>query len=232
MLLTSFAFLICASASALAQQVSYDTAHNVTPITGTWSSGAMNVVTGPQYVFANNLTFTYPPTTGVSFTLYKSKLPHHGPQLGPRVSEFRAKWLLVLIPCGDGYQRVEDPCAARSDFTEVYNDTELYQSWQIFLDPVDGPKLHMFAFDGSPISPMRLLSAQPEMLPNQRLHSTQTTTVLRRSTTNVASPIRWWNVAALTTIGAMLGSWRAAALAGAETERRPIMDTEQTLAKS
>lgn len=53
MLLTSFAFLICASASALAQQVVYDTAHNVTPITGTWSSGAMNVVTGPVRMFVH-----------------------------------------------------------------------------------------------------------------------------------------------------------------------------------
>ena len=65
----------------------------------------------------------------------------------------------------------------------------------------------MFAFDGTPLPPQRLLSATPNMLPNQRLHNTtQSTTVLRRSTTNVASPIRWWNVAALATVGAMLGS--------------------------
>ena len=51
MLLTSFAFLVCASASALAQQVVYDTAHNVTPITGTWSSGSMNVWTGTVRMF-------------------------------------------------------------------------------------------------------------------------------------------------------------------------------------
>ena len=52
MLLTSLAFLVYASASALAQsQITYDSAHNVTPITGTWSSGAMNVITGPVRIF-------------------------------------------------------------------------------------------------------------------------------------------------------------------------------------
>jgi hypothetical protein len=114
---------------------------------------------------------------------------------------------LVLVPVGDGFQRIEDPCAARSDFTEAYNDSELYQTWQIFQDPIDGPKLHMFAFDGTPLPPMRLLSATPNMFPNQRLHNTtQSTTVLKRSTTNVAPSIGWWNVAASTSIGAMLGS--------------------------
>jgi hypothetical protein len=51
MLLTSLAFLVYASASALAQQIVYDTAHNVTPITGTCSSGSMNVVTGAVRMF-------------------------------------------------------------------------------------------------------------------------------------------------------------------------------------
>jgi hypothetical protein len=56
MLLTSLAFLVYASASALAQtQIVYDSAHNVTPISGTWSSGAMNVVTGPVRIFVHLL---------------------------------------------------------------------------------------------------------------------------------------------------------------------------------
>ena len=50
MLLRSLAFFLTASASALAQTV-YDSAHNVTPITGTWSSGSMNVTTGPVRIF-------------------------------------------------------------------------------------------------------------------------------------------------------------------------------------
>jgi hypothetical protein len=48
MLVTSLAFLIYASALALAQQtpITYGSAHNSTPITGLWSSGSGNVTTG------------------------------------------------------------------------------------------------------------------------------------------------------------------------------------------
>ena len=56
MLLTSLAFLVCASTSALAQQqpqIVYDNAHNATSITGTWSSGSMNVTTGSVRVFVH-----------------------------------------------------------------------------------------------------------------------------------------------------------------------------------
>jgi hypothetical protein len=185
----------------------------------------MNVVTGAQFVYANNQSFTYPKTTGISFTFNEAvgwfevlRYRMNGNGTNPNCPTTVLNWShgylnveqngsLVLVPVGDGFQRIEDPCAARSDFTEAYNLTELYESWQIFPDPVDGPKLHMFASDGSPVVPMRLLSATPDMLPTQTLHNTtQSTTVLKRSVTNVAPPIRWWKVAASTTIGAMLGS--------------------------
>ena len=85
----------------------------------------------------------------------------------------------------------------------------MYQSWQIFLDAVDGPKFHLFAFDGSPEPPMRLLSQTPNMLPTQLLRNTSnaTTTILKRSTNDVVVPAtRWWSFAAVATISAMLGS--------------------------
>lgn len=73
--------------SVLAQDVVYNSIHNVTTIYGTWSSGSQNVVTG--YVslslvcmlcarltsfmqgFAQpaNMSFTYPKTTGMSYSL-------------------------------------------------------------------------------------------------------------------------------------------------------------------
>lgn len=49
-----------------------------------------------------------------------------------------------MIPFGDGYQQIQDACAAVTNFIESYNDTELYSSWRIFMDPTDGPKLHLF----------------------------------------------------------------------------------------
>jgi len=107
----------------------------------------------------------------------------------------------------DGYQRIQQPCAANSDFTEAYHNQELYTSWQIFQDPVDGPKLHMFGFDGSPVTPQYLVSTTPQMLPTQLLYNTtNATTIIQRRSNDVAPPIHRWNVAAaVATISAMLG---------------------------
>ncbi|KAH9973928.1 chaperone for protein-folding within the ER, fungal-domain-containing protein, partial [Russula compacta] len=186
MLLRSLVFLVSASASAFAQQIVYDVAHNTTPIEGTWSSGSMNVTTGTTYANPNNKTFSYPTNTGQSFTneatmwfevlrfrMYSNGSYPNCPTIVLNWShgtfQLASNGSILFTPVGDGYQQIQDPCAARSDFVEDYNDTELYQSWQIFTDPTDGPKLHMFAFDGSPEPPMRLLSAMPNMYPNQRL---------------------------------------------------------------
>jgi hypothetical protein len=103
---------------------------------------------------------------------------------------------------------VEQPCAANSDFTEAYHDQELYTSWRIFQDPIDGPKLHLFAFDGAALSPMYLVSLTPQMLPTQSLlNTTNATTIIQRRSNDVAPPIHRWNVAAaVTAVSAMLGS--------------------------
>jgi hypothetical protein len=44
MIFTSLLLLL--AVPAFGQDIVYDAAHNVTAITGTWSSGSMNVVTG------------------------------------------------------------------------------------------------------------------------------------------------------------------------------------------
>ena len=101
---------------------------------------------------------------------------------------FNSNGSLTLVPVADGYQRIQEPCSANSDFTEDYHLQEMYQSWRIFLNAVDGPKFHLFAFDGSPEPPMRLLSQT--MLPTQFLRSTTdaTTTILKRSNNDVVVP--------------------------------------------
>ena len=78
---------------------------------------------------------------------------------------------IVMTPFGDGYQQIQDPCAAQSNFIENYNDTELYMSWRIFQDPIQGYKLHLFQFDGSPVAPQFQISATPNMLPEQLLRN-------------------------------------------------------------
>ena len=78
---------------------------------------------------------------------------------------------MTLIPMGDGYQQIQDPCAAVSNFIEDYNLTEYYTQWRIFMDPTAGPKLHIFQFDGSPLAPQFQLSSTPSMLPTQLLRN-------------------------------------------------------------
>ena len=81
---------------------------------------------------------------------------------------------ITTTPFGDGYQQVQDPCAAVSNFIQPYNDTEYYQQWRIFEDPTTGPHLHLFQFDGSPLAPQFLISTTPNMLPTQLLRNVTT----------------------------------------------------------
>lgn len=100
-----------------------------------------------------------------------------------------------MTPFGDGYQQIQDPCAAVSNFVEVYNETELYQSWRIFQDPVTGYKLHLFQFDGSPVAPQFQVSVAPNMLPTQLLRNvTPATTLAKRGELAVSKGDRRWSV--------------------------------------
>jgi hypothetical protein len=78
---------------------------------------------------------------------------------------------IVLIPIPDGFQQVQSSCSTETNFIQLYNQTELFQSWRIFLDPTDGPKLHLFQFDGSPVAPQFQVSTTPNMLPTQLLRN-------------------------------------------------------------
>jgi hypothetical protein len=79
---------------------------------------------------------------------------------------------MTLFPFPDGFQQIQDPCAAVSNFIEDYRITEeLYVMWQIFMDQTAGLKLHLFQYDGAPLSPMFQISTQPNMLPTQQLRN-------------------------------------------------------------
>ena len=93
---------------------------------------------------------------------------------------------IVLTPLGDGYQQVQSACEDGTNIIQVspdvvsyennpvlsvtqdYNFTELFQSWRIFMDPTDGPKLHLFEFDGTPVAPLFQTSTTPNMLPTEK----------------------------------------------------------------
>ncbi|KAI0292835.1 chaperone for protein-folding within the ER [Multifurca ochricompacta] len=225
MFLRTLAFLVIASVSALAQ-ITYDSAHNATPIGGTWCSGSQNVVTGSGFANPANLTFVYPKTTGISFSFTETgfyevaRYRMSGNGSSPQCIIAVVNWAhgtftynlngsITLYPFGDGYQQIQSPCAAKSSFIETYNDTELYQSWQIFRDPTDGPKLHLFQFDGAPLPPMFYNSETPSMLPTRPLRNVSSpspsSSVSKRAVPNSAPPIQRWEAAGFIAVGALLG---------------------------
>ena len=94
---------------------------------------------------------------------------HHG------TFTFNANGSISLSPLKDGYQQVQDPCAAESNFIQEYDTPELYQHWQIFMDPTDGPKLHMFDSGGAPVAPLFQVYSTANLLPQELLRNSTPT---------------------------------------------------------
>lgn len=88
---------------------------------------------------------------------------------------------ITTVPFGDGFQQIQDACAAVSNFIEDYNDTELYRSWTIFQDPTLGYQLQLYQYDGTPLAQQNLISTTPNMLPTRNLRNTTTTSTTARS---------------------------------------------------
>ncbi|KAF8838909.1 hypothetical protein BDN67DRAFT_991105 [Paxillus ammoniavirescens] len=187
---------------------------NVTSIVGTWASGSQNVITGAGFAQPANESFTYPPTTGLSYSftgdgfyeIARYRMTGNGPS--PTCITGVMNWChgtyqllangsIVMTPFGDGYQQIQDPCAAISNFMENYNDTELYPIWTIYQDPVKGYTLQLYQWDGTPLPPQWQVSASPNMLPTQLLRNvtppTQNAIVLIANAGE-----RRWEVASLT----------------------------------
>jgi hypothetical protein len=174
MILTSLLAMVLASStittSAQQAPIVYDSIHNVTALGGTWSSGSKAVLTGPGFANPANMSFTYPPTAGISYSftndgfyeISRYRFTSNGSD--PTCITGVVVWVhgtyvlnpngsISMTPFGDGFQQVQDPCAAVSNFIQVYNDTEYYESWRIFLDPTTGYHLQLFAFNGEPVNP-------------------------------------------------------------------------------
>jgi len=219
-------FLLSLFLAAYAQdQVVYDTIHNITTLPGTWSSGSRNVLTGSGFASPNNLSFTYPPTTGMSYSftsdgyyeIARYRMASNGTQ--PNCITGVMNWChgtyqllsngsMVLTPFGDGYQQNQDPCAPVSNFIETYNDTEAYMQWNIYQDPVQGYALQMYEITGSPLPPMWLVTASPIMLPTQVLRNLSATTTTTSSAAGALSANAGervgvpWMVVSLVVLGA------------------------------
>ncbi|GLB38577.1 putative chaperone for protein-folding within the ER, fungal [Lyophyllum shimeji] len=195
MILNPLLCLVLASfaPAAWSQDILYDLEHNATSIVGTWSSGSKNVVTGAAFANPANMSFNYPKTTGISYSFSDNgwyeiaRYRFNGNGSEPTCITGVIGWVhghytlnpngsITMVPAGDGYQQIQDPCAAESNFIEDYNMTEYYQQWRIFQDPTTGYKLHLFQFDGAPLAPQFQVSTTPNMLPTQQLRNRPTTT--------------------------------------------------------
>ena len=113
---------------------------------------------------------------------------------------------ITAVPLGDGFQQIQDPCAAVSNFIEPYNDTEYYQQWRIFLDAQTGYKLHLFQFDGAPLAPMFLVSTSPNMLPLELLRKENETAVAGQRTKNTLASSAENLLRPQWTLGAMIAA--------------------------
>ncbi|KAF9522576.1 ROT1 protein [Crepidotus variabilis] len=168
--------------------IKFDDVHNRTTIYGTWSSGSKNVLTGPNFANPANRTFNYPKTTGVSYSFstdgfYElARYRFNGNGSEPTCITGVIVWThgtyllnangsITLNSFGDGFQQVQDPCAAESNFIEDYNTMEYFMGWRIFQDPTAGYKLHLFQFDGTPVAPLFQISTTPNMQPTRLLRN-------------------------------------------------------------
>jgi len=162
---------------------------SATLLPGTWSTGSGAVTTGPDFCTPENTTFNYPKNTGVSVSFtsdgyyelaryrFKGNATthkcitgllnwHHGTYTVDQTVNS-----ITLTPFGDGYQQIQNTCEAITNFIENYNMTEFYKEYQIFQDPVDGYKLHLYDSGGAPYAPMFYRSATPVMLPTRSLRN-------------------------------------------------------------
>jgi len=217
MFASSLALLTLASIPAVVAQ------STPSGLVGTWSSGSQHVVTGTGFVNPGNLTFTYPLTTGFSFSFsadghyeiarYRMYGNGSAPQCITGVMNFahgqfqqNPNGSLTMYPFGDGFQQIQAPCAPTSNFIENYNLTELYQSWQVIQDPLLGTTLQLAQFDQSLLAPMYLVSVTPRMLPTQALRNVSSSSNISKRSTNDAPSTSRWATASIIAVGGLLGS--------------------------
>jgi len=179
--------LLLLLAASAPQTLAQDTA-DMAQFQGTWSSGSKNVLTGPGFANPATLTFTYPKTTGISYSFTETgfyeiaRYRFNSNGSVPSCITGVINWVhgtytlltngsIVMTPFGDGYQQIQDPCGANSNFIQNYNETELYTAWAFVQDPVDGTKLQLYQYNGAPLAPMFPITSTPIMLPTQPLRN-------------------------------------------------------------
>lgn len=112
---------------------------------------------------------------------------HHGHYV------FNDNGSITLQPLTDGYQQVQDPCAAETNFIQQYDTQELYTHWNIFTD-TDGPKMYLYDSGGAPLAPLFQVYSTANILPEELLRNS-TTTVSDSTLIALNSGVHHWGPA-------------------------------------
>lgn len=160
-------------------------------LVGTWSTKSNKTFTGPGFYDPVNERFTEPERTGISYSFtidgyyenaHYRAIPNPSNPECPKgiiqwqhgVYEKQLNGSLILEPFAvDGRQLYSDPCRAKNSIYTRYNQTELFERYEVFIDPYHNIyRLNLFRFDGSPMNPMYLVYRPPQMLPTMTLNPT------------------------------------------------------------
>jgi len=158
--------------------------NNVTSLAGTWSSGSGAVSTGAGFANPENYSFTYPATTGISYSFTDTGFFEEAQyRFNPNASdpqcitayvlwqhgkyELNNNGSITLFPfASDGRIQVQDPCAAVTNVITTYNQITLYADWRITVDSFKSNyMLQLNRFDGAKMPPMYMIANPPNMLP-------------------------------------------------------------------
>jgi len=127
--------------------------------------------------------------------------------------QFLPNGSLLLIPFeGDGFQQVQDPCAAVSNQINRYSQEILFSQWRIFPLSAGVFHLNLYEFDGTPVAPMNLVASPPNMHPTATLVATATATatgsgkrdLTARSSGSKSATLMLGSVGAMAGLGALL----------------------------
>ncbi|KAK9367234.1 chaperone for protein-folding within the ER, fungal-domain-containing protein [Lipomyces kononenkoae] len=189
----------------------YVRADNVTSLTGTWTTKANTVFTGPGFYDPVDELLIEPNLPGLSMSFtddghyeeaFYYVLPQPSNPTCPTALlqfqhgtySFAPNGSLLLSPIAvDGRQLLSDPCTSEESVYSRYSQFEVYSEWEILIDDYRGQyQLQLYKFDGSPMNPMYLVYRPPLMLPTITMNPTAsaTSSATASSTANAKSRLK------------------------------------------
>jgi len=164
-------------------------------LVGTWSSKSNKTLTGSKFYDPVNEKLIEPERPGISYSFsadgffeeayYRAVANPNDPKCPSAIMQWQhgsftkqPNGSLVLVPIAvDGRQLYYDPCAYDEAVYTRYNQSEMFERYEVFTDPYHNiPRLNLYQFDGSPIMPLYLVYSPPQMLPTKTLNPLTTAT--------------------------------------------------------